>query len=180
MKVAGYCRVSRDDLHNENQEKIIKEFCLKNGWEVDIYKEVMTTRKTRPIKNELLNKLRKGEYDILIFVRIDRWARSLVELVMDLDFLINRGIRVISIQNGFDFSKNDYNSTNRFILQVMGAFAEMERELIRERTLEGLARARAWGKKLGRPRKNNGSAGCEAIKKTPPENFNMSVEEKKN
>lgn len=155
-KVAAYCRVSREDLNNENQEKVIRDFCARQGWtNIEFFKEEMSSRKTRPIKTELLQKLREAKYDIVVFARLDRWARSLIELVQDIDYLVEHGVRVISIQNGFDFAKDGggYNSTNRFALQVMAAFAEMEREIIRERTLEGLARAKAWGKRLGRPPK---------------------------
>lgn len=154
MKVACYCRVSRDDLNNENQAKVIQDYCTRQELtDLVWYKEEMSSRKTRPIKQELMNKCRNGEYDIIIFVRIDRFARSTTELVMDVEELVNRGIRVISIQNGFDFNKKDYNSTNMLMLRIFSAFAEFEREIIRERTNEGLARAKAQGKKLGRPKK---------------------------
>lgn len=159
MKVACYCRVSREDLNNENQTKVIQDYCTRQGWEeLTWYKEEMSTRKTRPMKQELMGKLRDGEFDVLIFVRIDRFARSTTELIIDIEELVNRGIRVISIQNGFDFSKEGYNSTNMLMLRIFSAFAEFERAIIRERTMDGLARVRAQGKRLGRPRK------------TPPEN----------
>ena len=168
IKVAGYCRVSRDDLNNSNQEKVILDYFERNFKEnstIEVYKEEMSSRKTRPIKAELMQKLRKGEYDIIIFVRIDRFARSTTELVIDIEELVNRGIRVISVQNGFDFNKKDYNSTNMLMLRIFSAFAEFEREIIRERTLEGLARVKAQGKKLGRPRKI-----------TPPVKANKNIE----
>lgn len=151
MKVACYCRVSREDLNNENQAKIIRDYCLRQGWEdLHWFKEEMSSRKTRPIKAEVIKKCRNGDFDTLIFVRIDRFARSTTELVMDIEELVNRGIRVISIQNGFDFSKKDYNSTNMLMLRIFSAFAEFEREIIRERTMEGLSRVRAQGKIGGR------------------------------
>lgn len=167
MKVACYCRVSRDDLNNENQAKVISDYCLRQGFnDLTWFKEEMSSRKTRPIKADLINKARKGEFDAIIFVRIDRFARSTTELVMDIEELVNRGIRIISVQNGFDFNKKDYNSTNMLMLRIFSAFAEFEREIIRERTLEGLARVKAQGKKLGRPRKL-----------TPPANHLQKIEE---
>lgn len=154
IKVACYCRVSREDLNNENQAKIISEYCQKQGWDaLHWFREEQSTRKTRPIKGDLMQRLRNSEFDVLIFVRIDRFARSTTELVIDIEELVNKGVRVISIQNGFDFDRKGYNSTNMLMLRIFSAFAEFERELIRERTLEGLARAKAQGKKLGRPRK---------------------------
>lgn len=160
MKIAAYCRVSQEDLNNENQVKIINDYCKRLDWQItEWYKEEQSSRKTRPIKNGLMQKLRNGEYDILIFVRLDRFARSSVELITDIEELVNRNIRVISIQNGFDWSKNDYNSTNMLMLRIFSAFAEFERAMIRERTMEGLAQAKTQGRTGGRPRK---CAHCQA------------------
>jgi DNA invertase Pin-like site-specific DNA recombinase len=164
LTVACYCRVSKDDMHNENQTKIIQDYLIRNSFnmeKVKWFKEEMSTRKTRPIKAQLINYARNGMFDIVIVVRIDRFARSLVELTMDVEDLINRGVRFISIQNGFDFSKKSYNATQQLIFGIFCNFAQFEREIIRERTNEGLARAKAQGKKLGRPFK---------IKQTPPRN----------
>lgn len=152
-KVACYCRVSRDDLNMQNQELILKKECLKNNWDATWFYEQMSTRKTRPIKAELMRQLRDRRFDILMFLRIDRFARSTIELVMDVEELLDKGIRVISLQNGFDFSKKEYNSTQMLMLRIFSSFAEFERAIIRERTIEGLDRARAQGKKLGRPKK---------------------------
>jgi putative DNA-invertase from lambdoid prophage Rac len=155
MNIAAYCRVSREDLNNENQKLIINNH-LKNAGligSVDWFFEMQSSRKTRPIKQDLINKAREGHYKIIIFARIDRFARSTTELVMDVEELISIGIRVISVQNGWDFQKQAYNSQDMLMLRLFSAFAEFERELIRERTLEGLARAKAQGKRLGRPRK---------------------------
>ena len=156
VRIAAYCRVSREDLNNENQAKIIRDYCEKQNWgNISWFREEMSSRKTRPIKQDLMQSLRNSNFDVLIFVRIDRFARSTTELIIDTEQLVNSGIRVIAIQNGFDFSKEAYNSTNMLMLRIFSAFAEFEREIIRERTLEGLARVRAQGKKLGRPRKTS-------------------------
>lgn len=155
MRIAAYCRVSRDDLNLENQHNTISNYCKGREWEdISWFDEVVSTRKTRPIKQDLIQKLRGGEFDTLIFSRIDRFARSTIELVMDVESLLNQGIRVISINNGWDWHKKTYNSGAMLQLRMLSAFAEFERAIIRERTIEGLARARAQGKKLGRPRKN--------------------------
>ena len=156
FKIAAYCRVSRNDLNLDNQHNTISSYIDRLGWAApDWYDEVISTRKTRPIKQDLLQKLRRREYDILIFSRIDRFARSTIELVMDIEELIKKGVRIVSINNGWDWHKNGYDSGAMLQLRMLSAFAEFEREIIRERTLEGLARARAQGKKLGRPKKIN-------------------------
>lgn len=154
MKYALYARVSRDDLNCENQKKILLEYCERNNiLEYDYFAEELSSRKTRPIKEKILHDFRTGIYKTIVVVRIDRWARSLQELIMNTQEIINNGGRFISIINSFDFQKNTFNATQQLMLNVIGSFAEFEREIIRERTLEGLARARAQGKKFGRPRK---------------------------
>ena len=155
MKAIFYARVSRTDLHTENQEAILKEWAEKHKDELEkslFLKEEVSTRKTRPVKQEALTLFRRGEYDTIIVVKIDRWARSMLELVQDVQYLIENGGRFISIDNGFDFSKK-LSASQQLQFQIFAAFAEFEREIIRERTFEGLARARAQGKKLGRPAK---------------------------
>jgi len=170
LRVVGYCRVSRHDLKNANQEIIIRDFCKRQGWDdLTIFNEEESTRKTRPIKMQLLKDLREGKYDVLVCTRLDRWARSTIELVFEVEELIQKGIRIIFIQNGFDFKKDDYSSVNMLTLRIFSAFAEFEREIIRERTLEGLERARREGKKLGRPRKRKRTEERKE-EKTEPQN----------
>ena len=158
MKTILYSRVSRDDLNCENQERILKEWAKTNNLIENVdYKyiwEEQTSRKTRPLKDLILQKLREGEYKTVVIVRIDRWARSLQELISDVNQIVNAGGRFVSISNGFDFRKDKFNSGDQLMLNNFGAFAQFEREMIRERTLEGLSRVKAQGKKLGRPFKN--------------------------
>jgi DNA invertase Pin-like site-specific DNA recombinase len=150
-KFVGYVRVSRDDLNCENQTKVLKEWAERNNIkELPIFAEVLSSRKTRPIKEKVLANFRKGVFKTIVVVRIDRWARSLQELIYNVEEIINNGGRFISIINNFDFSKQNYNASQQLMLNIFGAFAQFEREIIRERTLEGLARAKANGVKLGR------------------------------
>lgn len=155
MKVALYARVSKDDLFNANQKKILFEWSERNGIVEPLYfEEEMSSRKTRPVKESIIQKFRKGEIDTVVVTRIDRFARSLQELVMNIEGIINNGGRFVSIMNGFDFDKKSYNASQQLMLNIFSSFAQFEREIIRERTIEGLARVKAQGKKLGRPRKN--------------------------
>ena len=156
MKAALYARVSRDDLNCDNQKRVLDEWATRNKHDGDIctyFKEEMTTRKTRPIKEGIIKAYRDGQFDTIVVVRIDRFARSLQELIMDIEGIINSGGRFISISNGMDFQKKTYDATQQLMLNIFGSFAQFEREIGRERTLDGLARARAEGKILGRPRK---------------------------
>lgn len=152
VKTVLYSRVSRDDLVCENQKRLLEDWAKLNGiLEFDYFSEELSSRKTRPIKEKILQDIRNGVYKCVVVVRLDRWARSLQELISDIHQIINAGGRFVSISNGFDFKKDNFNSGNQLMLNIIGAFAEFEREIIRERTLEGLARARSQGKHLGRP-----------------------------
>lgn len=153
-KFVFYARVSRDDLHCENQKQILLNWAKSNNIiDFDYFQEEISSRKTRPIKESIIKSFREGKYNGLVVVRIDRFARSLQELIMDVENIINQNGRFVSIMNGFDFQKANYNASQQLMLNIFASFAQFEREIIRERTIEGLARVRAQGKKLGRPRK---------------------------
>lgn len=149
MKVAIYIRVSRIDLNPENQKLQLVEHAKVKGWEYQVFEETESTRKTRPIKEYVLQAVREGKFDGILVYKIDRWARSLQELIMNIDELKNRNKYFIVLTQPIDTS----SSSGMLMMQLLGAFAEFERELIRERTIAGLDRARAKGIKLGRPRK---------------------------
>lgn len=148
MKVAIYTRVSRSDLNLDNQNLKLIDYCKQKGWEYEVFEESESTRKTRPVKQLVLNKLRAGEFQAVIVYKLDRWARSLQELIMDISELKNRNKDFIVLTQPIDTT----NASGMLMFQILGAFAEFEREMIRERTLNGLDRARAQGKTLGRPK----------------------------
>jgi len=151
MKVVLYSRVSRDDLNCENQKKVLLDYCERNKiTQYDYFQEEISSRKTRPVKENILQDFRKGKYKTIVVVRIDRWARSLQELVMNVQEIIGNGGRFVAILNSFDFQKDTFNASQQLMLNIFGSFAEFEREIIRERTLEGLARARSEGRIGGR------------------------------
>ena len=74
---------------------------------------------------------------------------------MDVTQIIDNGGRFVAIMNGFDFDKKNFNASQSLMLNIFSSFAQFERDVIRERTLEGLARVKAQGKRLGRPLKIN-------------------------
>lgn len=149
MRIAIYVRVSRSDLNLDNQIRQLEEYAKTKGWEYKIFEETESSRKTRPIKEEVLNLLRQGKFDGVLVYKLDRWARSLQELIMNIEELKNRNKQFIVLTQPIDTT----NSAGMLMLQILGAFAEFEREIIRERTISGLDRARSQGKILGRPRK---------------------------
>ncbi|KKK91045.1 hypothetical protein LCGC14_2716890 [marine sediment metagenome] len=149
MKLAIYIRVSRRDLHPENQKLQLVEYCETKGYEYQVFEEIESTRKTRPIKQGVLKLLREGKFGGVLIWKLDRWARSLQELIGDIDDITNRNKEFIVLTQPIDTT----SASGKLFMHILGAFAEFEREIIRERTMAGLDRARAKGIKLGRPRK---------------------------
>ncbi len=147
-KVALYCRVSTTDQDTYNQESRLIEYAKTKNLEYEIFREVESTRKTRPVKQDLLNRLRNKDYDAIIVYKLDRYARSSAELILEVKELVERGVSFISITDNLDFS----TASGKLHFQILSAFAEFERELIRERTIEGLRRTKSQGKVLGRPK----------------------------
>ncbi len=148
FKVALYCRVSTLEQDTMNQELRLVEFATRNNYQFEIFREVESTRKTRPVKQELLSLLRKKYYDAIVVYKLDRYARSSAELILEVKELLDKGVSFISISDNLDFS----TASGKLHFQILSAFAEFERELIRERTIEGLRRTKSQGKKLGRPK----------------------------
>lgn len=148
-KLALYCRVSLSNgsQTNENQKIRLIEYARSKEMDYDIYEETESSRKTRPVKQSLLARLRKMDYSAVVVYRLDRWARSSTELILDTKELIDKGIGFISISDNLDFG----TAAGKLHFQILSAFAEFERELIRERTIEGLRRAKMQGKQSGRP-----------------------------
>ncbi len=157
MKIAIYLRVSTQDQTLENQRLPLIQYAQRMGWEYEVFEEKESTRKTRPVQWELYNRLLKKEFSGLLIYKFDRWARSTKELVEHMENLIDKNVAIYSYSENIDLS----SSMGRAMLTIISAFAQLERDLIRERTLAGLARARAQGKKLGRPK------GL-TLKKAPP------------
>lgn len=142
-----YSRVSTREQHTENQGIKLKEYAGRMGYKYCYFDEIESTRKTRPIKAKVLSLLRSGAYAGVIVLKFDRWARSLSELSIEVLELHKKHINFISLKENIDLS----TSAGKLQLHIFGAFAEFERDLIRERTLDGLARVKAQGQTLGRP-----------------------------
>jgi DNA invertase Pin-like site-specific DNA recombinase len=147
MKYAIYCRVSTRDQHPENQRIELEQYAKRMGYNYEVFEETESTRNTRPIKQDLLKRLRLKEFDGVLVWKLDRWARSLSEMTLEVKELIDKEIAFISLKDSIDLS----NAAGRLTFHIFSAFAEFERDIIRERTLLGLDRARKQGKKLGRP-----------------------------
>lgn len=148
MKIAIYTRVSTSDQTTENQVLRLTEYAKDRSWKYEVFREQESTRKTRPIKANLLQRLRQKEFDGVIVYKLDRWARSSTELILEISELINKEIAFYSYSENLDFT----TATGKLHFHILSAFAEFERSLISERTKEGLRRAKIKGKGAGRPK----------------------------
>jgi DNA invertase Pin-like site-specific DNA recombinase len=178
LRVALYARVSKaEEQHPENQLIQLREWAKNTGATVvGEFEESISTRETRPIKEELKRKARIGEINAIAIVSLDRWGRGMSELVLDIEEFIDRGVTLISLKEGLQFD----TAAGKLYAHLLAAFANFERERNRERTIAGLNRARAQGKVLGRPRKtppvNPDQALDESIEKLKNDRFSGSGE----
>ncbi len=118
MKIAIYVRVSTQEQTVENQVLRLTEYAQLKGWEFEVYSEVMSSRKTRPVKQALLAKLRQKQYDAVLVYKLDRWARSSTELILDTKELIDKGIGFISLSDNIDF----HTAAGKLHFQILSAF----------------------------------------------------------
>ena len=100
--------------------------------------------------NRLMAAARKRSIDAIVVWKMDRWGRSMPHFIASIQELQNLGVRFIAITQGIDTDQS--NPAAKLMLNLLAAFSEFERELIVERTLAGLARARKAGRIGGRPR----------------------------
>ena len=156
MKVAIYCRVSTDEQHADKQEDICQEFCKRNDHEVfKVYTDIISgTTSSRPGFNELLKDMREFKFKGIVVTKLDRLGRSLQHLLSLFDEFKGKNVDFIAVTQNIDTS----TSSGKLQMQIMGAFAEFERNIISERTKEGLKKAQGVGKrgKDKNPRKRRG------------------------
>jgi len=146
LRIAIYARVSRADLNLENQLEPLRRRALAENWQYEIFTEQESTRHTRPIKEVILKKLRNKELDGVCVYALDRWCRSVSEFAGELEEFNRRNIKFYSLREGFAFD----TAMGMAMAQMAMVFAQLERDLIRERTHQGLKSANAKGKILGR------------------------------
>lgn len=147
-KYALYCRVSTNLQTTDNQKMRLVQWATDNKFEYELFEETQSTRKARPIKQLLLQRLRRGDFTAVVVFKLDRYARSSTELILETKELIEKGVGFISLSDNLDFT----SASGKLHFQILSAFAEFERSLISERTREGLNRVKEAGVKLGRPK----------------------------
>lgn len=158
MKTLAYLRVSTDRQDLKNQRLEILDYAQKQGLNIDGFIEIeMSSRKTPKQRRieELMSSLNKG--DLLIVSELSRLGRSVGQVVRLVDTLIKSKIRLIAIKEGIDIDgKRDMKT--KVMITMFTLFAEIERDLISERTKQGLKAARERGKLLGRPKGSLGKS----------------------
>jgi len=152
-RVALYLRVSTDGQTTENQRLELAAVASRAGWEIiDIYEDQGISgakgRDQRPAFDRLLKDAARRRFDLIAAWSVDRLGRSLQHLVGFLEDVHQLGVDLYLHQQGIDTT----TPAGKALFQMLGVFAEFERAMIRERVHAGLNRARAQGKRLGRPR----------------------------
>ncbi len=147
-KVAAiYVRCSTAEQETDMQETELREYCGRRGWEQILYRDKGQSgaKQDRPALNVLLNDLRKRKVDVILVWSLDRLARSLKQLLTISEECRSLGVDLVSLRQNIDTTL----PAGRLTFQILGAVAEFERELLRDRVIAGMAQARRAGKRIG-------------------------------
>lgn len=151
-RIAIYARTSTSDgkQNVDTQLNLLRKYCADRGFEVynEYVDQMSGSSDKRPEYLSLLSDAKKRLFSAVIVYRFDRFARSTKMLVEGLEEFQHLGIDFISYSENIDTS----SPMGKCMFQIISAFAELEKSVIRERVMSGLARAKAEGKTLGRPR----------------------------
>lgn len=152
--IYGYIRVSTDQQTTKNQKFEIEKFCQKNQFHIDkwIMETISSTQELDKRKlGILLKELQKG--DIVIAAELSRLGRNLLQIMSILNYCLNKEAQVWTIKDNYRLGTDIQSKVLAF---AFGLSAEIERNLISQRTREALERVRSEGKKIGHPAgKNN-------------------------
>jgi putative DNA-invertase from lambdoid prophage Rac len=150
MRVGIYARVSTHDQQTLGMQlDQMKEYIERRGWGLSVeFQEIGSGAKTRPKREELLKMARQRKIDAILVWKLDRFGRSLADLVTSLSELRELGVVFVSLTESLDFS----TPSGRAMAGMLSTFAEFERDIIRERVKAGIANSRAKGRPHGRPR----------------------------
>jgi DNA invertase Pin-like site-specific DNA recombinase len=145
-----YARVSTNDQQTlAMQNRAMRDYAARRGWTVVTQvREVSSGAVRRQAREKLLEAARRREIDGVLVWRLDRWGRSLADLVATLQELAELGVGFVSLSEALDMT----TATGRPMAGLLSVFAQFEHDLLRERVRAGLAEARLNGKRLGRPR----------------------------
>jgi putative DNA-invertase from lambdoid prophage Rac len=144
-----YARVSTNDQQTlPMQNRAMREYAAQRGWTITMQvREVGSGAEQREARQKLLEAARRREIDVVLVWRLDRWGRSVTDLLATLQELEHLGVGFISLTEALDLT----TPAGRAMAGLLAIFSEFEREILRERVRAGLAHARQNGQRLGRP-----------------------------
>jgi putative DNA-invertase from lambdoid prophage Rac len=144
-----YARVSTNDQQTiPLQIRALREYAARRGWTIALQvKEVGSGASQRQLREKLLDAAHRREIDVVLVWRLDRWGRSVADLLVTLQELNHLGVGFVSVTEALDLT----TPAGRAMAGMLAIFSEFERDILRERVRAGLAHARQNGKRLGRP-----------------------------
>lgn len=148
-RVGLYARVSTHDQQTLRlQNRAMRDYATRRGWTITFeIKEIGSGASVRELRQKLLEAARRRDIDVVVVWRLDRWGRSMADLVTTLQELRDLNVGFVSLTEALDLT----TPSGRAMAGLLAVFAEFEREILRERVRAGLAHARQNGKRLGRP-----------------------------
>ena len=149
FRVGMYARVSTNDQQTLTmQNRALREYAARRGWTIAMQvREIGSGAEKRQARERLIEAARRREIDVVLVWRLDRWGRSVADLLATLQELEHLSVGFVSLTEALDLT----TPAGRAMAGLLAVFAEFEREVLRERTRAGLAHARLSGKQLGRP-----------------------------
>ena len=149
FRVGLYARVSTHDQKTlPLQIRTMREYATKRGWEIAVQiKEIGSGAVERELREKVMAAARRREIDVVLVWRLDRWGRSLADLVVTLKELSELGVGFASLTEALDLT----TPTGRAMAGRLSVFAEFEHEILRERIRAGIVEARRKGTRFGRP-----------------------------
>src|ERR1035437_5733856 len=144
-----YARVSTNDRQTlPMQSRAMRDYAARRGWTITVQvREVGSGAAKREARERLIEDARRREIDVVLVWRLDRWGRSVTDLLATLQELEHLGVGFVSLTEALDLT----TPVGRAMAGLLAVFAEFEREILGERVRAGLAHARQNGKRLGWP-----------------------------
>jgi DNA invertase Pin-like site-specific DNA recombinase len=149
LRAGLYARVSTNDQQTlAMQNRAMREYAARRGWTITMQiREVNSGAARREARERIMEAARRREIDLVLVWRLDRWGRSVTDLLATLQELEHLGVGFVSLTEALDLT----TPAGRAMAGLLAVFAAFEREILQERTKAGLAHARQNGKRLGRP-----------------------------
>ena len=149
LRAGLYARVSTHDQQTlPMQLRAMREYAKRRDWSIVVeIRDIASGTSVRPRREELIQSARRRELDVILVWRLDRWGRSLLDLIGSLQELNELGIGFVSLSEALDLT----TASGRALAGMLAVFAEFERDILRDRVKAGIAQARRDGKPYGRP-----------------------------